>query len=108
MTVSYNWLKDYLKFDLQPEKVAEILTSTGLEVEHIETVEQIPGGLEGVVVAHVLECVAHPDSDHLHVTKLDVGSGEPLQVVCGAPNVAAGQKVLLATVGTKLVNLQGE
>ena len=108
MTVSYNWLKDYLKFDLQPEKVAEILTSTGLEVEHIETVEQIPGGLEGVVVAHVLECVAHPDSDHLHVTKLDVGEGEPLQVVCGAPNVAAGQKVLLATVGTKLVNLQGE
>ncbi len=108
MTVSYNWLKDYLKFDLQPEKVAEILTSTGLEVEHIETVEQIPGGLEGVVVAHVLECTEHPDSDHLHVTKLDVGAGEPLQVVCGAPNVAAGQKVLLATVGTKLVNLQGE
>jgi phenylalanyl-tRNA synthetase beta chain len=108
MTVSYNWLKDYLKFDLQPEKVAEILTSTGLEVEHIETVEQIPGGLEGVVVAHVLECTEHPDSDHLHVTKLDVGTGEPLQVVCGAPNVAAGQKVLLATVGTKLVNLQGE
>ena len=108
MTVSYNWLKDYLKFDLQPEKVAEILTSTGLEVEHIETVEQIPGGLEGVVVAHVLECTEHPDSDHLHVTKLDVGAGEPLQVVCGAPNVVAGQKVLLATVGTKLVNLQGE
>ena len=108
MTISYNWLKDYLKFDLQPEKVAEILTSTGLEVEHIETVEQIPGGLEGVVVAHVLECTEHPDSDHLHVTKLDIGSGEPLQVVCGAPNVAAGQKVLLATVGTKLVNLQGE
>jgi len=108
MTISYNWLKDYLKFDLQPEKVAEILTSTGLEVEHVETVEQIPGGLEGVVVAHVLECEAHPDSDHLHVTRLDIGSGEPLQVVCGAPNVAAGQKVLLATVGTRLVNMQGE
>ena len=108
MTVSYNWLKDYLKFDLQPEKVAEILTSTGLEVEHVETVEQIPGGLEGVFVAHVLECVEHPDSDHLHVTKLDIGQGEPLQVVCGAPNVAAGQKVLLATVGTKLVSISGE
>ncbi|MCF0164811.1 MAG: phenylalanine--tRNA ligase subunit beta, partial [Bacteroidales bacterium] len=85
MTISYNWLKDYLKFDLQPEKVAEILTSTGLEVEHIEQVEQIPGGLAGVVVAHVLECVEHPDSDHLHITRLDVGTGETLQVVCGAP-----------------------
>ena len=108
MTVSYNWLKDYLKFDLSPEKVAEILTFTGLEVEHVETVEQIPGGLAGVVVAEVLECVEHPDSDHLHVTKLNTGSGEPLQVVCGAPNVAAGQKVLLATVGTRLVSISGE
>ena len=84
------------------------MTSTGLEVEHIEQVEQIPGGLAGVVVAHVMECVDHPDSDHLHITKLDVGGAEPLQVVCGAPNVAAGQKVLLATVGTKLVNIRGE
>ena len=108
MTVSYNWLKDYLKFDLSPEKVAEILTFTGLEVEHVETVEQIPGGLAGVVVAEVLECVAHPDSDHLHVTKLNIGSGEPLQVVCGAPNVAAGQKVMLATVGTRLVDIHGQ
>lgn len=108
MTISYNWLKDYLKFDLQPEVVAEILTSTGLEVEHIETVEQIQGGLEGVLVAHVLECVEHPDSDHLHVTKLDIGADEPVQVVCGAPNVAAGQKVLLATIGTKLVTIKGE
>ena len=108
MTISYNWLKDYLKFDLTPEKVAEVLTSTGLEVEHVETVEQIPGGLAGVVVAQVLECVAHPDSDHLHITKLDIGSGEPLQVVCGAPNVASGQKVLLATVGTRLVSISGE
>ena len=108
MTVSYNWLKDYLKFDLSPEKVAEILTFTGLEVEHVETVEQIPGGLAGVVVAHVLECVPHPDSDHLHITKLDIGEGEPLQVVCGAPNVAAGQKVMLATVGTRLVDIHGQ
>ena len=108
MTVSYNWLKDYLKFDLTPEKVAEVLTFTGLEVEHVETVEQIPGGLAGVVVAEVLECVAHPDSDHLHITKLNIGQAEPLQVVCGAPNVAAGQKVMLATVGTRLVDIHGE
>lgn len=102
MTVSYNWLKDYLTFDLQPEEVGKILTSTGLEVEHSEQIEQIPGGLAGVVVAQVVECVPHPDSDHLHVTKLNTGDPELVQVVCGAPNVAAGQKVLLATVGTKL------
>lgn len=102
MVVSYNWLKDYLKFDLTPEQVSEILTSTGLEVEHIEQTEQIPGGLAGVIVAEVVECVEHPDSDHLHITKLNTGAPELLQVVCGAPNVAAGQKVLLATVGTKL------
>lgn len=108
MTVSYNWLKDYLKFDLTPEKVAEVLTFTGLEVEHVETVEQIPGGLAGVVVAEVMECVAHPDSDHLHITRLNIGEAEPLQVVCGAPNVAAGQKVMLATVGTRLVDIHGE
>ncbi|MBQ9583457.1 MAG: phenylalanine--tRNA ligase subunit beta [Bacteroidales bacterium] len=108
MTVSYNWLKDYLKFDLTPEKVAEVLTFTGLEVEHVETVEQIPGGLAGVFVAEVLSCEMHPDSDHLHITRCDIGQGEPLQVVCGAPNVAAGQKVLLATVGTKLVSISGE
>ena len=102
MNISYNWLKDYLKFDLTAEQVGAILTSTGLEVEHMETVEQIPGGLAGVVVAEVVECVAHPDSDHLHVTKLNTGAPDLLQVVCGAPNVAQGQKVLLATVGTEL------
>ena len=102
MNISFNWLKDYLKFDLTAEQVSAILTSTGLEVEHMETVEQIPGGLEGVIVAEVVECVAHPDSDHLHVTKLNTGEPELLQVVCGAPNVAQGQKVLLATVGTEL------
>ena len=102
MTISFNWLKDYLRFDLSAEKVAEVLTATGLEVEHMETVEQIPGGLAGVVVAEVVECTAHPDSDHLHVTKLNVGAPELLQVVCGAPNVAQGQKVLVATVGTEL------
>ena len=102
MNISFNWLKDYLKFDLTAEQVSAILTSTGLEVEHMETVEQIPGGLAGVIVAEVVECVEHPDSDHLHVTKLNTGAPDLLQVVCGAPNVAQGQKVLLATVGTEL------
>lgn len=108
MTISYKWLKDYLNFDLQPEKVAEILTSTGLEVEHVEQREQIPGGLAGVIVAEVVECVDHPNSDHLHITQLNVGKEDLLQVVCGAPNVASGQKVLLATVGTKLTTISGE
>lgn len=107
MNISFNWLKDYLKFDLSAEQVSAILTSTGLEVEHMETVEQIPGGLSGVVVAEVVECVAHPDSDHLHVTKLNTGAPELLQVVCGAPNVAQGQKVLVATVGTELPAADG-
>ena len=103
MNISYNWLKEYVSFDLSPEKVAEILTFIGLEVEEMETVEDIPGGLEGVVVAQVLECVPRPVSDHLQITKVLAAEGdEPLQVVCGAPNVAAGQKVLLATVGTSL------
>lgn len=102
MKISCNWLKDYLKCDLSAEKMAEALTSIGLEVDSLEQVEAVPGGLAGVVVAEVVECEAHPDSDHLHVTKLNAGDGELLQVVCGAPNVAAGQKVLLATIGTKL------
>ena len=103
MDISYNWLKEYVKFNLNPDEVAQILTNIGLEVEHQDIVEEIPGGLEGVVTAKVLECEPHPDSDHLHVTKVDNGSGEILQVVCGAPNVAAGQKVMLATINTKLV-----
>ncbi len=102
MTISYNWLKDYLECDLSPEEVAAALTSIGLEVDSLETVEAIPGGLAGVIVAEVVECTDHPDSDHLHITKLNTGDPELLQVVCGAPNVAAGQKVLLATVGTVL------
>ncbi len=102
MKISYNWLKDYLECDLSPEAVAEALTSIGLEVDSLEQVEEIPGGLAGVIVAEVVECVEHPDSDHLHITKLNTGEVELLQVVCGAPNVAAGQKVLLATVGTVL------
>ena len=102
MKISYNWLKDYLECDLAPEAVAEALTSIGLEVDSLEQIEEIPGGLKGVIVAEVVECVEHPDSDHLHITKLNTGEPELLQVVCGAPNVAAGQKVLLATVGTVL------
>ena len=102
MTISYNWLKDYIECDLTPQQIADALTSIGLEVDSVETVEAVPGGLEGVIVAEVVECYDHPDSDHLHVTKVNTGAPELLQVVCGAPNVAAGQKVLLATVGTVL------
>ena len=83
MNISFNWLKDYLKFDLTAEQVSAALTSTGLEVEHMETVEQIPGGLAGVIVAEVVECTEHPDSDHLHITRLNTGAPELVQVVCG-------------------------
>lgn len=102
MKLSYNWLKDYLQCDLTPQEVADAMTSIGIEVDSLSEQEEIPGGLAGVVVAHVLECEAHPDSDHLHVTKVDDGSGEPITVVCGAPNVAAGQKVLFARIGSAL------
>ena len=90
MNISYNWLKNYLKTDLSAEKIAEILTDIGLEVEEFEKIETIRGGLAGVVVGEVLTCVDHPDSDHLHVTTVDVGAGEPLNIVCGAPNVRVG------------------
>ncbi len=102
MNISYNWLKEYLDFDLTPEETSAALTSIGLETEGIEEVQAIKGGLEGLIVAEVLTCVDHPNSDHLHVTTVDLGDGVPLQVVCGAPNVAAGQKVILATVGTTM------
>ena len=102
MNISYNWLKRYIDIDLPAEEVARILTDIGLEVEGVEKVETIKGGLQGVVVAEVKTCVDHPDSDHLHVTTVDVGTGEPLQIVCGAPNCRAGLKVLCATVGSVL------
>ena len=102
MKLSYNWLKDYLEFDLTPQQIADAMTDIGIEVDSVEEQEESPGGLAGVVVAEVLECVPHPDSDHLHVTKVDDGSPEPVTVVCGAPNVAAGQKVLFARIGTVL------
>src|SRR5665647_2092438 len=100
MKISYNWIKDYLKIDLEPAKVAEILTSIGLEVEGMEKWESVKGGLKGVVIGEVLTCKKHPDADKLSVTTVNIGSGEPLHIVCGAPNVAAGQKVPVAPVGT--------
>lgn len=102
MNVSYKWLKEYLSCDLSAEKMAEILTDIGLEVEDFEKIETIKGGLAGVVIGEVLTCVDHPDSDHLHITTVNVGQPEPLQIVCGAPNVAAGQKVMCATIGAVL------
>ncbi len=102
MNVSYNWLKEYINFNLTPEELGAALTSLGLETGTIEKVETIKGGLEGLVVGEVLTCVEHPDSDHLHITTVDLGDGVPTQIVCGAPNVAAGQHVVVATVGTKL------
>ena len=102
MNISYNWLKRYIATDLPAEKIAEILTDIGLEVEGFEKIETVKGGLRGVVVGEVVTCADHPDSDHLHLTTVDVGSGEPLQIVCGAPNCRAGLKVLCATVGTVL------
>ena len=108
MKILYNWLKDYLPLDMTPEQTAEILTNIGLEVEALEITEQVPGGLKGVVTGRIVTCQPHPNSDHLSLTSVDTGSGEPVQVVCGAPNVAAGQKVFLATVGTQLTFAGGE
>lgn len=102
MKVSYNWLKDYLKCDLSPQQVADAMTSIGIEVDGVEEQEAVEGGLANVVVAEVLTCEPHPDSDHLHVTTVNDGGAEPVQVVCGAPNVAAGQKVLFAQIGAVL------
>ena len=102
MNISYNWLKDYLDFDLQPDEVAAALTSIGLETGGVQEVQTIKGGLEGLVIGEVLTCEEHPNSDHLHITTVNVGGAEPLQIVCGAPNVAAGQKVVVAVNGTKL------
>ena len=102
MKLSYNWLKDYIKCDLSAQQIAEAMTSIGIEVDSVEEKEVIEGGLKNVVVAEVLTCEAHPDSDHLHVTTVNDGGAEPVQVVCGAPNVAAGQKVLFAQLGAVL------
>lgn len=102
MNISYNWLKEYVDFDLTPDEVATALTSIGLETGSVDEVQTIKGGLEGLVIGEVLTCEPHPNSDHMHVTTVNLGQGEPVQIVCGAPNVAAGQKVVVATLGTKL------
>ena len=106
MNISYNWLKRYLKTDLSAEEMATILTDIGLEVESFEKIESIRGGLAGVVVGEVLTCTDHPDSDHLHLTTVDVGGEAPLQIVCGAPNCRQGLKVLCATVGAAIKRLR--
>ena len=108
MKISYNWLKQFLKVDWEAEKTGELLTDLGLEVEGIETVESIKGSLEGVVVGKVLTCVQHPNADRLKVTTVDLGNGEPVQIVCGAPNVASGQTVPVVTIGSTLYNEKGE
>ena len=102
MNISYKWLKEYVDFDLTPQQVCDALTSTGLEVDALEEVQSIKGGLKGLYVGKVLTCEMHPNSDHLHVTTVDMGKGDPSQIVCGAPNVAAGQKVIVADLGCVL------
>lgn len=106
MTISYNWLSEYLPVSVDPERLSRILTSIGLEVESLEKYEEIKGGMSGLVIGEVLECEKHPNADKLSVTKVSIGSGDPLQIVCGAPNVAAGQKVVVATVGTTIYPLK--
>ncbi len=108
MKISYKWLKEYVDFNLSPEEIAVALTSIGLEVGSLDEVETIRGGLKGLYVGKVLTCEAHPNSDHLHVTTVDLGKGEPQQIVCGAPNVAAGQKVIVADLGCVLYDGDNE
>ncbi len=107
MKISYNWLKQFIKIDWKSEETAALLTDLGLEVEMVEKYESVKGGLEGIVVGHILTCVQHPDADRLKVTTVDLGDGIPVQIVCGAPNVAAGQKVLVAPIGTTLYDAAG-
>ncbi|HCQ13024.1 phenylalanine--tRNA ligase subunit beta [Flavobacterium sp.] len=107
MKISYNWIKQFLKIDSTSEDVASMLTDLGLEVEIVEKYQSVKGGLEGVVVGHVLTCEKHPDADRLNITTVDLGTGTPVQIVCGASNVAAGQKVPVATIGTKLFDKDG-
>ncbi|MGB0977992.1 MAG: phenylalanine--tRNA ligase subunit beta [Croceimicrobium sp.] len=107
MKISYSWLKEYINIDLSPEKASEYLTDTGLEVEGLEQIDTIKGGLRGVVIGEVLSCKQHPNADRLKVTEVNIGSAEPVQIVCGAPNVGAGQKVLVATVGTEIYTEDG-
>ena len=108
MKISYNWLKQFIKIDWQSEETAALLTDLGLEVEMVEKYQSVKGGLEGIVIGHVLTCIPHPDADRLKITTVDLGDGTPVQIVCGAANVAAGQKVPVATIGTILYDKEGE
>jgi phenylalanyl-tRNA synthetase beta chain len=108
MKISYNWLKQFIKLPEAPEETGELLTDLGLEVEGLQLFQSIKGGLEGIVVGHVLECKSHPNADKLQLTNVDLGNGEQVQIVCGAPNIAAGQKVPVATIGTTLFDENGE
>ena len=108
MEISYKWLKEYVDFDLTPQETADALTSCGLEVDALEEVQTIKGGLKGLYVGKVLTCELHPNSDHLHITTVDLGKAEPQQIVCGAPNVAAGQKVIVADLGCVLYDSDKE
>src|SRR5205085_1895693 len=109
MTISYHWLSDYLPVTVDPERLSRILTSIGLEVEEFSKFEEVRGGLEGLVTGEVLTVAKHPDADKLTVTTVNIGNGgEPLQIVCGAPNVAAGQKVIVAKVGTTIYPVNKE
>lgn len=108
MKISYNWLKEFVKTDWDTSQLSELLTDLGLEVEGIEDYESIPGGLKGLVVGEVVTCEQHPNADRLKITTVDIGTEEILQIVCGAPNVAKGQKVVVAPVGTVLYPVSGE
>ena len=108
MTISYKWLSEYLPITIEPERLSKILTSVGLEVEKMETFEEVKGGLKGLLIGEVLEAEQHPNADKLKLTKVNVGNGEPLQIVCGAPNVASGQKVIVAVVGTTIYPTSAE
>jgi phenylalanyl-tRNA synthetase beta chain len=108
MTISYKWVSEYLPEEVEPQKLSKILTSIGLEVESLEPYESIKGGLQGIVIGKVLECAQHPNADKLKLTKVDIGASEPLKIVCGAANVAAGQKVLVATIGTTIYPTAGQ
>src|SRR3982074_2972171 len=108
MTISYKWLSEYLPVPIEPERLSKILTGIGLEGESLEKYEEVKGGLKGLIIGEVLETTKHPDADKLTLTKVNVGNGEPLQIVCGAPNVAAGQKVIVAPVGITIYPIAGD
>src|SRR5688572_9371857 len=108
MTISYNWLKEYVDIPESPEEISHVLTGTGLEVEHVEPYETVKGSLKGLVIGEIVSCAKHPNADKLSLTTVDVGNGQIFPIVCGAPNVAMGQKVIVATPGTTLYTASGE